>query len=80
MFRRALFVVLYQVPSPKLQFQENGVPPVEVSLNSTVSGAGPAVGVTEKPATGGRIWLATVIVVPGSVRFEPMVFETSSCA
>jgi len=36
-------VVLYQAPSPKLQFHAVGVPPVDVSLNNTANGAVPDV-------------------------------------
>lgn len=41
------------MPSPKSQYQDAGVPPVPVSLNSTVSGALPDVTFAEKVATGG---------------------------
>jgi len=40
-FRRAVTLVLNHVPSPNDQFQREGDPPVEVSENCTVSGAGP---------------------------------------
>ena len=57
-FRSDARVVLNQLLSPKLQFHIVGVPPVEASVNVTVSGADPEVGVPVKLATGG------VTVVP----------------
>ena len=63
--------MLYQDPSPKLQFQEVGIPPIELSLNWTVSGVNPDVWFAVKLATGATIGSVTVITVPGSVDFSP---------
>ena len=41
-FRKVVSLVLYHVPSPNDQFQSDGNPPVDVSENSTVSGAVPS--------------------------------------
>jgi hypothetical protein len=49
-------------PSPKVQVQTVG-DPLEVSVNWTVSGAVPDVGVPVKEATGAGIVVGTVVVV-----------------
>ena len=67
-------------PSPNVQFQKVGVPPVEVSLNWTVRGLSPDVWFTVKFATGATTRSVTVIVVPGTVVFSPALLETLNVA
>lgn len=45
---------MLELPSPKFQFQLVGVL-IEVSVNATVSGAAPELGVPTKLATGGAV-------------------------
>ena len=66
-------------PSPNVQFQEVGVPPVEVSLNRTVSGVNPDVAFGVKLATGGPTGSLTVITVPELV-LSPTLLETDNMA
>ncbi len=49
----ALWACLELVLSPKSQYQDVGVPPVLVSVNSIVDGAAPDVAFAVKAATGG---------------------------
>ena len=61
-------VALTSEPSPNDQFHEIGVF-VEVSVNFTVNGAGPEVGIPVKPATGASV---LTVIYPGMVLvFEP---------
>ena len=61
-------VALTSEPSPNDQFQVVGVL-VELSVNFTVNGAGPEVGMPENPAIGGG---TLTVIYPGMVFvFEP---------
>ena len=66
-------------PSPNVQFHDVGVPPVEVSLNRTVSGVVPDVAFGVKVATGAMTRSLTVITVPELV-LSPALLETDKVA
>ena len=55
-----VFLTVEDVPSPKFQFHEVGVP-VLLSVNATFNGAYPEIGDAEKAAKGDLIGARTVI-------------------
>ncbi len=76
-FRRLISVVLNQDPSPNDQFHIAGIPPVEVSLNWTVSGAIPDMVSVVNADSGACRGSFTVIVVSGEVEL-PAALDTVS--
>jgi hypothetical protein len=67
--------VLNQLPSPKLQFQTVGVPPVDRSVNNTASGTIPdEIFVENETASTGDVVM--LIVLPSDIELLPG-FETA---
>lgn len=66
------------MPSPNVQLQVVGVPPVEISINWTLRGALPETGAPIKLATGGETGAVAALPIRLTVCEAMMVFEAAS--